>query len=793
MAARLRAGRGVALGSLAISTSFQVLLAPGMLGCPLAAVAAQPAASAPVATTAPVGAAAQAVAAPAAAPASAAALAAPISAAPADQAAPDDDSPSAATPKKSAAQTGKEPVIIRAKPWLFNRETRYAHSLPEVDGTTITVTKKTSVVKLDNQPPVIDNNQREIFDRLPGIVLAEQQNPTQLNLSYRGLGNPQESEYVLVMQDGLPLELDWIGYPTVYYLPVPQTISSVQMIRGGSGLLYGPEPQPVINFISRPPNPDRPWSGTTEQVGGSDSLFSSFNAISGTVGDWDYSADYSHRQSIGQRLNGDYHVNSGDLTVGYRFGGNQKLTASIHAYGVESGLAGLLSGMQYQADRNQTPTPDDRLWTDRYTAVVTYENKFNENSLYTQKLWTGYQDLITRSGAYNAAFVASSATLAAQRFHYTGLDGRFLQRWGRGNALTFGYTAYTSRSPYNQYVNPNPLADRDDESGRHSYAEDRRTHYAAVFAENVFRFQYFHLVTSARFDHEELKSHQTIASHPLLVDASYRKSIPLFGVGIGNDFGHGNETYLNVSQGFRPLRYLDIASPFGNFAPGNNPNPTKYLTYEAGVHGWPSVGLYYDVSLFQVNVHDRLEAQPIPHTDPLCPSNGTDCTIDVNTGNTRSRGVELESSYDVLRWWPDSRSDQHIDVFANASYLDARFTSSRVSAPVGKTPAYAPDYVIKAGVTLRQDRRYKLSLVVDSVGSQFFQDSNGPIGATPARIPKYTLLDLSGEYTIAGHFRLLGGVANLTDRHYYSRVFISRGLIEPGKDRTFFAGAAYDF
>jgi Fe(3+) dicitrate transport protein len=553
------------------------------------------------------------------------------------------------------------------------------------------------------------------------------------------------------------------------------------MIRGGSGLLYGPEPQPVLDFISRTPNPG-PWSGTTEQVGGSDNLFSSFNALSGTVGSWEYSADYSHRQSTGQRLNGDYHVNAGDLTIGYRFDGNQKLTVSIHAYSVESGLAGLMTGSQFQADRHQTTTPDDRLWTDRYTAVVTYENRFNENNLYTQKLWTGYQDLITRSGAYKSALIDSSTTLAGQRFHYTGLDGRFLHRWGPGNALTFGYTAYTSRSPYNQYVNPNLLADRDDESGRHSYAEDRRTHYAAVFAENVFRFQYFHLVTSARFDHEELKSHQTIASHPLLVDAIYRKNIPLFGVGIGNDFGRGNETYLNVSQGFRPLRYFDIASPFSNFAPGNNPDPTKYLTYEAGVHGWPSVGLYYDVSLFQVNVHDRIEAQKLTQT----------ATIDVNTGNTRSRGVELEGSYDVLRWWPDSPSDKHVDVFANASYLNARFTSSSLPNQAGKTPAYAPDYVLKAGVTLRQDRRYKLSLVVDSVGSQYFQDSNLPIGTTPARIPKYTLLDLSGEYIVGGHLRLLGGVANLTDRHYYSRVFIFGGLLEPGKDRTFFAGAAYD-
>jgi Fe(3+) dicitrate transport protein len=690
---------------------------------------------------------------------------------------------STVTDDAAASTSGKEPVLIQAKPWLFNRETRYAHSLPEVDGTTITVTKKTSVVKLDDQPTVIDNNQREIFNRLPGIVLAEQQNPTQLNLSYRGLGNPQESEYVLVMQDGVPLEMDWIGFPTVYYLPVPQTISAVQMIRGGSGLLYGPEPQPVINFVSRGPNPNKPCSGTTEQVGGSDSLFSSFNSVSGTRGDWDYLADYSHRQSTGQRMNGDYHVNAGDLTIGYRFGGKQKLSLTLHAYSVESGLAGLMTAAQFHTTPDLATTPNDREWTDRYTAVVTYENKLDDNDLYTQKLWTGYQDLITRSVVYNPGAVDPAVTLSGQRFHYTGLDGRFLHRWGHGNALTFGYTAYTSRSPYNQYAGTNPLVDRNDESATRTYGDERRTHYAAVFAENVFRFRYFHLVTSARFDHEQLQSHETVAPHKQLVDATYRKNIPLFGIGVGNDFGRGNETYLNVSQGFRPLRYLDIASPFSNFNSRNNPDPTKYVTYEAGVHGWPMIGLYYDVSVFQVNAHDRIEAQKYDSTT----------TIDVNTGDTRSRGVELEGSYDVLQLWPDSPSERHLDVFANASYLNARFIGSQTSGQVGKTPAYAPEYVVKAGVTLRRDRHYKLSLVVDSVDSQFFQDSNQPIGTTPARIPGYTLLDVSGEYIVAGHLRLLGGVANLTDRRYYSRVFISRGLLEPGRDRTFYGGAAYDF
>ena len=46
-------------------------------------------------------------------------------------------------------------VVVQA-PYLFNRATRYAHSMPEVPGPEITVTKKTTVVQLADQPPVID-------------------------------------------------------------------------------------------------------------------------------------------------------------------------------------------------------------------------------------------------------------------------------------------------------------------------------------------------------------------------------------------------------------------------------------------------------------------------------------------------------------------------------------------------------------------------------------------------------------------------------------------------------------
>jgi Fe(3+) dicitrate transport protein len=111
----------------------------------------------------------------------------------------------------------------------------------------------------------------------------------------------------------------------------------------------------------------------------------------------------------------------------------------------------------------------------------------------------------------------------------------------------------------------------------------------------------------------------------------------------------------------------------------------------------------------------------------------------------------------------------------------------------GKPRAYAPDYVLKAGVTLRQDQIYKVSLIADSVASQYFQDSDQAVGTTPARIPTYTVADRAGDYVAVGHLRLLGGISNLANRHYYSRVFLSGGKLEPALDRTFHAGLAYDF
>jgi Fe(3+) dicitrate transport protein len=150
----------------------------------------------------------------------------------------------AIVPAVSAQDTNSQRIVVTGEtlpsptPNRDDARPKLEHIMKEVSGTEITVTKKATVIKLDKQPPVEKNNLQELFSKAPGLLLSEQQNPGQFNYSYRGLGNPQEFEYTLFLQDGLPLMSEWIGFPTLYYQPFPQSVSEIQLIRGGSSLLY---------------------------------------------------------------------------------------------------------------------------------------------------------------------------------------------------------------------------------------------------------------------------------------------------------------------------------------------------------------------------------------------------------------------------------------------------------------------------------------------------------------------------------------------------------------------------
>jgi len=722
---------------------------------------------------------------------------------------------------QDAAQT-LAPVKVREKGTQDDTRPKLQHIMKEVDGPLITVTKKTSITKLDNIPTVVDNNLRDLFAQTPGLYLSEQQTASQFNLSYRGIGNPQESEFVSVMQDGIPLEGDWIGFPTLYVLPLPQTISEVQLIRGGSSLLYGPEPGPVVNFVSRKPDPNRAFGGYSENVVGANGMSATFNRVDGTVGDWDYLVDAHYRTDDGQRTNAGSILKGADAHVGWHASDISYWALDFHDYEFAGGDPGRYGYPIFQRDEDFTPTPYNKDFVNRDVLELSNQTRLGSDAQWATKIWRGYQDQVTRAAGALADVTTPTypplTVIQDAAFRFTGVDSRIVDHWGRGNALTAGFVYYTSDAPVRQWNNSDTWADPNDQSSRFDPVcarttspncikanQDRSTDYGAIFAENVFRFEGgWHFVPSVRIERESVDIDESVhVRNPPqnaipLVDRSVDHTVPLFGLGLGNDFGSGNESYFNVSQGWRPVRYFDIESPTGSLAPdgSNDPTPTHVLTYEFGVHGTPLPGLFYDASVFQVNVKDRIESQLLPAPNPL------NETIDVNTGNTRHRGFEGEIDYDFLAA-RDPHTAQHFSAFLNLQLLNAEFTAtSNPAVKVGNKPAFSPHYLARAGLVYREEKKLKLALSVNSVASQYWQDANLPANAPtggnppadnfiPAKAPQYTVWDFSGDYWVAPRVRLLAGVSNIGDKKYYNRVF-GNG-IEPALGRTWYGGFSYEF
>ena len=736
------------------------------------------------------------------------------------------------------------------------------HIMKEVSGTEITVTKKASVIKLDKQPPVQNNNLQELFVKAPGLIVSEQQNPGQFNYSYRGLGNPQESEYTLFLQDGLPLMSDWIGFPTLYYQPFPQSVSEIQLIRGGNSLLYGPEPAPAVNFVTKHPAPGSPLDIYLEGVGGADGFYSGYGAIQDASGPFEFRLDGGYVHSDGQRQNGEYDIWQADGYLGYRPDRTQLLAVDVHVSRFDGGDPGKLTLAQFENDQNQATTPYNHNWVDRYTVVLRYEKEFGDGWLMQAKGWYTNQEIDSRTAnnlnptALNPSGLPAVTTFGYEEFNNGGVDIRFRKRWGegtmfRGSALTFGGVAYHGDAPFSRYnltaqntgdpnflYSPRDTTVPDGTTGPTNNIQNipldqsRTADYQSFFIENVFRLGSFHIVPSFRLDHEnvEVDSSRAPWLNPPLAPGSPNIGpdsisadhwIPLWGIGLGNDFGKNNETYFNASSGWRPTRFFDIAGtsrtiPFGE----GIPDPFKSLDFELGVHGTPIKGLWYDVGLFWMEFQNRTENRNVLNSNTLF--------VVENTGNSRHRGFEGEISYDLLAPFhhdlapvPDPQADSkdskatflppapsnplQLVVFNNLQLLDAKFTESDLTAPgtnrslVGNTPAYAPDVIWKGGISFRKDKCFNITFSGVYVSDQFWSDTNRPNPATalpailvPAVIPSYTVFNLSGEWYVTKNVRLFAGISNLFDEKYYSRVFLN-GLIDPAPQRSGYAGLSVEF
>jgi len=657
-------------------------------------------------------------------------------------------------------------------------------NLPSVDEGKVFAGKKSTSVDLQAQPTFIEPNLRLMFARLPGLFVSEQKIPSIYNVNYRGLGNPHESEFVAFFQNSVPLASDLFGYATIYYLPPAQRIDRVEFVRGGSGLLYGPQIGPTINFVTLRADAQAELGGSTEHGFGTDGFYGTFNQVNWGDGTWGLMATYEHREADGPRRNEDFDVDSGYFGVSYEGIENVRIGFDLDLYQSDSGEAGRLTSLEYATNRDLTKTPFNRVEIDRVIATVSYDQQLSEDATLNGRLWHSYQDRFSRRSAsfIDPANEPATTNIDQQEFKTFGLDLRHARGWGADHVLTVGTTAYRTDSPRTRHVSDDIRSNAQLPQDL-LYDQDRVITYNALFAENLFRFGKLSLAPAMRYERVNYDLFENVKQPSLSrdpVDVDTTENELLFGLGAMYQLGDVTELYANFSESYRPQRFDDLANPSSELAAENGPDISKAMNYELGLRSSPIAGLLLDVSLFRIEFEDKIEQIQVNVSDVLR----------VNSGDSRHQGLEFSVEYDFL---VGRDSPSQLVGFVNGSLLDAEITRSVTPSLVGNTPAFAPEYLFRAGLMYDNDH-LQLALTATLVDEQYWQDSNQPRGTGDAQIdavvPSYQVLDLTGEYRLNRSWTLFGGINNLLDEDYYSRV--RNDGIEPAAERTYYLGFRFE-
>lgn len=658
-------------------------------------------------------------------------------------------------------------------------------TMPSVEDGMVFSGKKTTAIDLEIQPTFVEPNLRQMFARLPGLFVSEQKIPSIYNVNYRGLGNPHESEFVAFFQDSVPLASDLFGYPTIYYLPPAQRVERVEFVRGGSGLLFGPQIGPTINFITRRADAGADAGGSTEHSFGTDAFYSTHNQARWGDGTFGLMATYDRRQADGPRLNEDFEVDAGYLGVAYEGIDDVRIGFDLDLYQSDSGEAGRLTSAEFATNRDLTKTPFNRVEIDRLIATLSYDQRLGEDATLNGRLWHSYQDRFSRRSApfIDPADEPATTNIDQQEFKTFGLDLRYARGWGADHVLTVGTTAYRTDSPRTRHVSPD-IRSNTQRPEDLLYDQDRVITYNALFVENLFRFGNLSLAPAARFERVNYDLFENVQQPGLSrdpIDVDQTENEVLFGLGAMYQVGEVSEIYANISEAYRPQRFDDLANPSAELAAENAPEISRAMNYELGLRSSPVTGLVLDVSLFRIEVEDKIEQIQVNVSDVLR----------VNSGDSRHQGLEFSVEYDFFAL---RQSPSRLLGFVNGSLLDAEITRSVNTSLVGNTPAFAPEYLVRTGLMYDNDR-WKVALIATLVDEQFWQDSNLPRGTGDAQIdaviPAYEVVDLNAEYRLADAWTLFGGINNLLDEDYYSRV--RNDGIEPAAEQTFFAGFRFEF
>ncbi|MBU3547948.1 TonB-dependent receptor domain-containing protein [Polynucleobacter sp. P1-05-14] len=654
--------------------------------------------------------------------------------------------------------------------------------LPRID---IVGREEKALYKIPGTVDVIDQKKMEelqpqslqdVLKTIPGVNIRGDEGGLGAipNIGIRGLG-PGRSTKVLLLEDGAPIQPSLFISNASYYSPPVGQIDGIEVLKGASGLKYGPSNiGGVVNYLSKIPAPGFKLTGKVGNYGyrlaelEAGGKSSSNGAIGGI--------NLIQSESNGYQGNG---FKMYDILVkgGMEIALNQWLSVKYTHYdnNINTSYVGLRPN-QYSNQSKDNPAPNDRFITQRngvdlnHAIEISPETKIN-TLMYWSRLSRDYwrQSIVKRtqeSTVFRACNVGADCLIGRNReFQMLGIDSRVSHAYkalGISNEAEFGLRLHTE-SQINQVVSSKTLT----YSGRLTSQEDNKANSVAVYAQNRFLLSKdFALIPGVR-----VESYNQTRSNAATGKAGSAKNVETIPqIGATWQLVPQVQAYGSVYKGFAPAQ---LATAIDDKGVDQQLAPERSTNTELGLRG-RSGAFTYDSAIFSMNFSNQIVNQSL--AAGISKANG---------GKSLHQGAEMSLAYALGGGW---------GINGNATYIPvAKFVGTSSLGRDGNRIPYTPKLTSNLGVSYEKNG-FNTLVNLNYLSAQYADSANtvaqNAIG-TLGEVPAFATVNWSANYAINKDWKVFGVINNVFDRRYISSR--SPDGIFAGAPLNFQAGMSYQF
>ena len=611
---------------------------------------------------------------------------------------------------------------------------------------------------------------------VPGVNARDEEGYGAIpNIGIRGL-SPNRSTKVLILEDGAPIQPSLFLSNASYYSPPVERISSIEVLKGATGLRYGPNTiGGVINYQSKTPLKDGIVKGKLGSHG-----YRLLELEAGTSSEQKSMGggiNLITSEANGFRNNG-YRMNDILVKGGMAIGQSQWLGLKLTRYEneINTSYVGLRPD-EFIHTPTKNPAPDDQFLSNRTSFDINHELEIDTSTkLKTLMYWSQLErnfwrrDVAskTRQGTsfVDCGGTAYCVTGRNRNFDMLGIDSRLFtnyQAFGIQNESEIGIRLHSeTMSNKTERSNAGPRA----RTGVITGNENNDAKAVALYLQNRFLFtDQFAVTPGVRV--ESYRQNRKNEMNGVQGQANNTELVP--GIGATWQLAPELQLYSSFYKGFAPAM---ISAAISGDGVDQKLDAERSMNIEFGFRGQAQKWTY-EGAAFRMDFSNQIVNQAL--------SGGISKT---NGGQSLHQGAEGALGYAITSAW---------SVLANATYIPVAEFKGGTLGPIGNRIPYTPKLTGNLGLNYSKNG-LKSFLNAYHVSSQYadsantVQESND---GTKGLIPSFTTLNWSIVYSPQKDLKLFGVVRNLFDKKFISGR--SPDGIFPGAERNFELGLAYQF